>query len=88
MVHGFDFTRMLRRYRMAASGGDEEAMSRVTKWIRGEYRTKSEARAELGSSTIISDDDWYDYVKLIARFFGLQRLQGHAGAHRRTRESV
>ena len=43
-------------------------MSRVTKWIRGEYRTKSEARAELGSSTIISDDDWYDYVKLIARF--------------------
>ena len=68
MVHGFDFTRMLRRYRTAVSEGDEEAMSRVTKWIRGEYRTKSEARAELGSSTIISDDDWYDYVKLIARF--------------------
>ena len=53
---------MLRRYRAAVSEGDEEAMSRVTKWIRGEYRTKSEARAELGSSTIISDDDWYDYV--------------------------
>lgn len=68
MVHGFDFARMLRRYRAAVSEGDEEAMSRVTKWIRGEYRTKSEARAELGSSTIISDDDWYDYVKLIARF--------------------
>ncbi len=68
MVHGFDFTRMLHRYRTAVSEGDEEAMSRVTKWIRGEYRTKSEARAELGSSTIISDDDWYDYVKLIARF--------------------
>lgn len=68
MVHGFDFSRMLRRYRAAVSEDDEEAMSRVTKWIRGEYRTKSEARAELGSSTIISDDDWYDYVKLIARF--------------------
>ena len=68
MVHGFDFARMLRRYREAVSEGNEEAMSRVTKWIRGEYRTKSEARAELGSSTIISDDDWYDYVKLIARF--------------------
>lgn len=68
MVHGFDFTRMLRRYRAAVSEGDEEATSRVTKWIRGEYRTKSEARAELGSSTIVSDDDWYDYVKLIARF--------------------
>ncbi len=76
MVHGFDFTHMLRRYRMAASGGDEEAMSRVTKWIRGEYRTKSEARAELGSSTIISDDDWYDYVKLIARFLVCSGYKG------------
>ena len=76
MVHGFGFTRMLRRYRMAASGGDEETMSRVTKWIRGEYRTKSEARAELGSSTIISDDDWYDYVKLIARFLVCSGYKG------------
>ncbi|MBS6869746.1 MAG: ATP-binding protein [Collinsella sp.] len=76
MVHGFDFTRMLCRYRMAVSEGDEEAMSRVTKWIRGEYRTKSEARAELGSSTIISDDDWYDYVKLIARFLVCSGYKG------------
>ena len=76
MVHGFDFTRMLRRYRTAVSESDEEAMSRVTKWIRGEYRTKSEARAELGSSTIISDDDWYDYVKLIARFLVCSGYKG------------
>ena len=76
MVHGFDFSRMLRRYRAAVSEGDEETMSRVTKWIRGEYRTKSEARAELGSSTIISDDDWYDYVKLIARFLVCSGYKG------------
>lgn len=76
MVHGFDFARMLRRYLAAVSEGDEEAMSRVTKWIRGEYRTKSEARAELGSSTIISDDDWYDYVKLIARFLVCSGYKG------------
>ena len=76
MVHGFDFARMLRRYRTAVSESDEEAMSRVTKWIRGEYRTKSEARAELGSSTIISDDDWYDYVKLIARFLVCSGYKG------------
>ena len=76
MVHGFDFARMLRRYREAVSEGNEEAMSRVTKWIRGEYRTKSEARAELGSSTIITDDDWYDYVKLIARFLVCSGYKG------------
>ena len=76
MVHGFDFVHMLRRYRTAVSEGDEETMSRVTKWIRGEYRTKSEARAELGSSTIISDDDWYDYIKLIARFLVCSGYKG------------
>lgn len=76
MVHGFDFTRMLRRYRTAVAEGDEESMGRVTKWIRGEYRTKSEARAELGSSTIISDDDWYDYIKLIARFLVCSGYKG------------
>lgn len=76
MVHGFDFARMLRRYRAAVSEGDEETMNRVTKWIRGEYRTKSEARTELGSSTIISDDDWYDYVKLIARFLVCSGYKG------------
>lgn len=76
MVHGFDFVRMLHRYRTAVSEGDDDAMSRVTKWIRGEYRTKSEARAELGSSTIIGDDDWYDYVKLIARFLVCSGYKG------------
>ena len=76
LVLGFDFARMLRRYRAAVSEGDEETMNRVTKWIRGEYRTKSEARAELGSSTIISDDDWYDYVKLIARFLVCSGYKG------------
>ena len=88
MVHGFDFTRMLRRYRMAASGGRRRDHEPRDQMDSRRIRTKSEARAELGSSTIISDDDWYDYVKLIARLFGLQWLQGHAGAHRRARESV
>ncbi len=68
MVHGFEFVRVLNAYRTASREGDEEAKSSAVKWLRGEYRTKSEARAELGSSTIISDDDWYDYVKLFARF--------------------
>ena len=68
MVHGFDFVRMLQRYRTAVAEGDEETQSCVARWMRGEYRTKSEAKADLGSSTIIGDDDWYDYIKLLARF--------------------
>ena len=68
MVHGFDFARMLRRYRQASAEGDEQTLSAVTRWLRGEYRTKTEARADLGCSTIITDEDWYDYIKLLARF--------------------
>ena len=68
MVHGFDFTRMLRRYRMAYLEQDEEELAHVVKWLRGEYRTKTEAKSELGNGTIITEDDWYDYVKLLARF--------------------
>ncbi len=68
LVHGFDFTRMLRRYRSASLENDDETKSLVIKWLRGEYRTKSEARTELGTTTVIGDDDWYDYVKLFAQF--------------------
>ena len=68
MVHGFDFARMLVRYRTATLEGDDEVKSCVARWLRGEYRTKTEAKADLGTSTIITDDDWYDYVKLLARF--------------------
>ena len=68
LVHGFDFTRMLRIYRDASIEGDDERKSHALKWFRGEYRTKTEAKAELGTSVIIGDDDWYDYVKLFAAF--------------------
>ncbi len=76
MVHGFDFSRMLQRYHTASLEGDEETMSCVTRWLRGEYRTKSEAKADLGCSTIIGDDDWYDYIKLLARFLVLSGYKG------------
>ena len=68
MVHGFEFSRMLRAYREAAREGDDETKAHVAKWLRGEYRTKTEAREELGVRDIITDDDWYEYVKLFAQF--------------------
>ena len=68
MVHGFEFSRMLRAYREAAREGDDEMKAHVAKWLRGEYRTNTEAREELGVRDIITDDDWYEYVKLFAQF--------------------
>ncbi len=68
MVHGFDFARLLAQYYRAHVEGDDETKAYVSKWFRGEYRTKTEARQELGIATIIGDEDWYDYIKLLARF--------------------
>lgn len=68
MVHGFDFARLLTLYYRAVLAGDEEKRGRVIKWFRGEYNTKTEAKAELGVNIIITDDDWYEYIKLLAAF--------------------
>ena len=68
LVHGFDFARMLMTYRTASIEGDDERASCALRWLRGEYRTKTEARADLGTSTIVDDDSWYDYIKLFAAF--------------------
>lgn len=69
LVHGFDFARLLTMYFRAHIEGDDQTAANVIKWFRGEYRTKAEAREELGVNIVISDDDWYDYIKLFAQFF-------------------
>ena len=76
MVHGFDFTRLITLYYRAFLSDDDETRGKVVKWLRGEYGTKTEARQDLGVNVIITDDDWYDYLKLFAMFF---RLAGYRG---------
>lgn len=68
MVHGFDFAKLLTVYYKAYIDGDDESKAKVVKWFRGEYSLKSEAKAELGVNIIVTDDDWYDYIKLFAAF--------------------
>ena len=68
LVHGYDFARLLTMYWRAHLEGDDETKANVTKWFRGEYRNKTEARRELGVNIVIGDDDWYDYLKILATF--------------------
>lgn len=68
MVHGFDFAKLLTIYYRAAVDGDDESKNKAVKWFRGEYATKTEAKSELGVNIIITDDDWYEYIKLFAAF--------------------
>lgn len=76
LVHGFEFAKLLSMYYHAYVDGDEESKAKVIRWFRGEYALKREAKEELGVNIIITDDDWYDYLKLFALFF---RLAGYAG---------
>ncbi|MCR5367110.1 P-loop protein of unknown function [Eubacterium ruminantium] len=68
MVHGFDFAKLIIFYYRAYVDGNDELKLKLIKWFRGEYMTKTDAKRELGINIIISDDDWYDYLKLFALF--------------------
>ena len=76
MVHGFDFARLLTLYYHAHVSGDDETKAKVLKWFRGEYNTKTEARQELGVNIVITDDDWYEYLKIFSAFL---KQAGYSG---------
>lgn len=76
MVHGFDFARLLTLYYRSYRQGDEATKAKVIQWFRGEFHTKTEARQELGVNIIISDEDWYEYLKIFALFL---KQSGYAG---------
>ena len=76
LVHGFEFARLLSLYYHAYVEGEDETKAKVVRWFRGEYALKREAREELGVNILITDDNWYEYLKLFAVFF---RLAGYAG---------
>ena len=78
LVGGFDFARVLTAYYRFYEAGDELHRSACLRWLRGEFSTKTEARAELGFavSEIIGDDNWYDYLKLWA---AMSKEMGYRG---------
>ncbi len=76
LVHGFEFARLLSAYYHAYIEGNDDLKMKVLCWFRGEYGTKREAKEDLGVNIIISDEDWYDYIKIFAVFF---RLAGYTG---------
>lgn len=67
-VGGFDFARVLGEYYIATINDDSERKSNCLRWLRGEFSTKTEAKAALGFSvsTVIDDDNWYSFIKLLS----------------------
>jgi hypothetical protein len=76
MVGGYDFASVISSYCSGHESGNEELQAAAIRWMRGEYATKTEARAALGVRTIVSDASVYDQLKLLARFVCLADYAG------------
>jgi P-loop Domain of unknown function (DUF2791) len=68
LVNGFEFANVIIAYWTGYRADDETKKEAALRWLRGEFSTKTEARAALGVRVIIDDETWYDYIKLFARF--------------------
>jgi hypothetical protein len=68
MVNGFEFAKAVAAYYRAYRDDDEALKSNVLKWFRGEYATRKEAKADLDINFIVTDETWYDFLKIFAAF--------------------
>ena len=76
MVNGYDFADVVLAYWRGFDTGNEELKSDAIRWMRGEFATRTDARAALQVRTIVDDASVYDQLKLLAKFI---RLAGYAG---------
>ena len=68
LVGGYDFAKVIEAYWQGHESHDEHLKSNAIRWLRAEYTTKTDARNDLGVRTIISDDHFYDALKLMSLF--------------------
>jgi hypothetical protein len=67
-VGGFEFAQVLTKYYEGYVAGNDAMQGSALRWLRAEYTTKTDARADLGVRRIIDDDNFYDSLKLVAAF--------------------
>jgi len=68
MVNGFEFAKAVITYWRAYKEDDSAMKSNVMRWFRGEYATRRDAKADIGINFIVTDESWYDFLKIIAVF--------------------
>jgi hypothetical protein len=102
-VGGYDFAQVIAAYWKGHDTGNEQLKADAIRWLRGEFATRTDARAALGVRTIVDDTSFYDHLKLVARFARLAGFNGllvcldemvnlyklaHTGARRSNYEQV
>jgi len=68
-VGGFDFGVVIIKYYEGYIKGDELLRRNALKWLKGEYKTKTEAKQDLGVREVINDLNYYDMLKNFSRLF-------------------
>ena len=68
-VGAFDFGTVIMKYYEGYMRDDGQMRRNALKWLKGEYRTKTEAKQDLGIREIINDLNYYDMLKNFCKFF-------------------
>jgi hypothetical protein len=68
-VGGFDFGTVVMKYYEGYIKDDEQLRRNALKWLKGEYKTKTEAKQDLGVREIINDLNYYDMLKNFCKLF-------------------
>jgi len=68
-VGGFDFGFVIVKYYEGYIKNDELLRRNALKWLKGEYKTKTEARQDLGVREIVNDSNYYDMLKNFCKLF-------------------
>ena len=68
-VGGFDFGMVVMKYYEGYIKDNEQLRRNALKWLKGEYRTKTEAKQDLGVREIINDLNYYDMLKNFCKLF-------------------
>ncbi|MDR0273634.1 MAG: ATP-binding protein [Clostridiales bacterium] len=68
MVNGFEFAKGVAAYYRAYREDDAALKSNVMKWFRGEYVTRRDAKTDLDINFTVTDENWYDFLKIFAAF--------------------
>ncbi len=68
-VGGFDLGFVVLKYYAGYINDNEQLRKNALKWLKGEYKTKTEARADLGVREIINDLNYYNMLKNFCKLF-------------------
>lgn len=68
-VGGIHFGEVISKYCTAYLQHDTAMKLKLLLWLKGEYKTKTESRAEIGVREIINDGNYYDMLKNYCRLF-------------------